>query len=95
MVDESRGVPTAVPPDVHAAGRLAKYERRRRALLPKLAKDDMDSQDAMNILRAGTWDAPEWEKGAWRYRVRTFKMTVIIEIDFENREFTVVTGWRN
>jgi len=41
MVDESRGVPTAVPPDVHAAGRLAKYERRRRALLPKLAKDDM------------------------------------------------------
>jgi len=41
MVDEPRGVPAAVPPDVHGAARPAEYERCRRTLLPKLPKDDM------------------------------------------------------
>ena len=60
----------------------------------ELHNDDMDMGDCLNVLRGGVWEPPEWESGSWRYRARTSRMAVVIEIDFENQEFTVVTGWR-
>lgn len=90
-------------PDQHEAKRFFKEQRAAETLVliltshakEELANDDMDMQDCMNILRAGIWDPPEWENGSWRYRVRTNKMTVVIEIEFSRCEFTVVTGWRH
>lgn len=90
-------------PDHHEAKKYFQEQRSagtlKLILTPhaekEFAKDDMDMQDCRNILRGGVWDPPEWENGSWRYRVRTPKMAIIIEIDFEVCEFTVVTGWRN
>lgn len=90
-------------PDQHEAKKFFKEHREggtlslvlTRHASEEFSKDDMDIQDCMNVLRAGAWDPPEWENGSWRYRVRTQKMTVVMAIDFQDAEFTIVTGWRN
>jgi hypothetical protein len=90
-------------PDPHEAKRLfnqLRIDGRLSLILTthaevELRKDEMDTQDCLNVLRGGSWDSPEWENGAWRYRARTQRMTVIVEVDFECEEFCVVTAWRN
>lgn len=64
-------------------------------LREELEKDRLTTLDCMNVLRCGRVEHPEWENGRWRYRVHTPKMTVIVEIDEDQREFTIVTAWRN
>ena len=59
----------------------------------ELAKDGCERRDAVNVLRGGTVEPPEEVKGAWRYRVRTSRMYVVVEFDTVTRVL-VVTAWR-
>ena len=101
----SHGNGEAIPamcPNQHEAKKFFNKQRTAGTLVliliphaeEELSKDDMDVQDCMNILRAGVWDPPEWENGRWRYPARTQRMAIVIEIDFERSEFTIITGWR-
>ena len=59
----------------------------------ELDKDDLTERDATNVLRGGIVDEPEWENGAYRYRVRTQLMEVIVE--FESIDgVLVITAWK-
>mgnify|MGYP000343441480 CR=1 FL=1 len=59
----------------------------------ELDKDDLTRIDAMNIIRAGVYQPPEYEQGAWRYRVMTQRMAVVLEFASDS-ELVVITGWR-
>jgi hypothetical protein len=59
----------------------------------ELARDDMTTVDAENVLRAGVVEPAEWENGEWRYRVRTARMFVVVAFESET-ELVVVTAWR-
>jgi hypothetical protein len=61
----------------------------------ELAADGLDTVDLDNVLRCGTIDEePELhDTGAWRYRVKTFRMCVVVQFDAED-ELSVVTAWR-
>lgn len=61
--------------------------------LRELANDDMTTADCMNVLRGGIVEQPEWERGSWRYRVRTNRMCVVVAFRSE-RHLVVVTAWR-
>lgn len=63
-------------------------------LREELAKDNLTTLDCMNVLRCGRVEHPEWENGRWRYLVHTPKMAVIVEIDEDQSEFTIITAWR-
>lgn len=61
----------------------------------ELKRDDMDTVDAVNIIAGGKIvREPEYEHQAWRYRVETQRMGVVIEIHSRNC-LRVITGWRN
>lgn len=60
----------------------------------EMARDDMATTDAINLLRAGVVKPPEYENGEWRYRVETRRMTIVVSFG-SRTELTVVTGWRN
>lgn len=59
----------------------------------ELKKDDLTTLDAVNVLRAGVVEPGEFEKGCWRYQVRTRQMTLVIAFRSES-EIRVVTAWR-
>lgn len=63
----------------------------------ELRNDRMDTGDVVNVLRCGRIGRepePAEKFGAWRYRVETQKMTVIIEIHSVSH-VRVITAWRN
>ena len=46
------------------------------------------------MLRAGKIsEHPEWESEAWRYKIHSNKIVVVVEIWSESRIF-IVTAWR-
>jgi hypothetical protein len=57
-----------------------------------LADDDLSTVDAVRALRAGVVEPPEFEKGCWRYRIRTPRMVVVI-VFRSTSEIAVVTAW--
>jgi hypothetical protein len=60
----------------------------------ELAKDDLTTVDAMNVLRGGRiLEAPELENGTWRYRVHTAQMVVVVAFLSESK-LRIVTAWR-
>ncbi len=60
----------------------------------KLIKHNLTKVDIGNVLRAGTIsDHPEFENGAWRYKIHSNKIVVVVEIWSEDRIF-IVTAWR-
>ena len=61
--------------------------------LDALADDELSTVDAVNVLRAGVVDPAEFEKGCWRYRVRTRRIVMVIAFRSET-EIRVVTAWR-
>jgi len=61
--------------------------------LEEMENDDLTTQDCVNILRAGTVEPPEFEKGSWRYRARGGWICVVVAFRSE-RELVVVTAWR-
>lgn len=61
-----------------------------------LADDNLDTVDLDNVLRCGIIrEEPEWndKSEAWRYRVATNAMLVVIQFESE-AELSVVTAWR-
>jgi hypothetical protein len=60
--------------------------------LKELAKDGKTTVDATNIIRGGAYSEAEWEHGAWRHRVQTQRMAVVIELETES-ELVVVTSF--
>jgi hypothetical protein len=65
----------------------------------EMAKDSLTVVDVINVLRGGVVEEPEYENGAWRYRVRTPRIVVVFELkgdqEEEPDEISVVTAWRN
>lgn len=64
-----------------------------RHALDALSDDGLSTVDAVNVLRAGTVDPAEFDKGCWRYRVRTQRMVVVI-VFRSKTEIRFVTAWR-
>lgn len=62
--------------------------------LKELVKDNLETGDAINVLRAGVVREPEWENGEWRYRVETPRISVVVAFRTET-VLRVVTAWRN
>ena len=63
----------------------------------EIASDLLDTWDVQNVLLGGHVGAAYERGGAWRYRVSTERLTVVVEIEDEDGqpEIIVVTGWRN
>jgi hypothetical protein len=59
----------------------------------ELAKDSRSTQDCLNAMRGGKVLSAEWENGAWRYRVDTGRVCVIVELESGDSLF-VITAWR-
>ena len=75
-------------------GILATGETRfSKHALEEMAKDNLTTVDCVNVLRGGVVVPGEFEKGSWRYRVRTARMTVVVAFRSEHR-LVVVTAWR-
>jgi hypothetical protein len=70
-------------------GELAFTTHARR----EMAKDGLESTDVTNVLRGGVVEEAEWENGAWRHRVRTQRIVVVVEFRGE-KSAVVVTAWR-
>lgn len=61
--------------------------------LDELKADGLWAPDALNVLRAGWVSPAEFENGAWRYRVSTNTIEVVVEIESDT-DMLVITGWR-
>ena len=61
--------------------------------LEEMAKDRLTHDDVVNVLRGGLVEPPEFDRGTWRYRVRTNRIFVVIVFRSET-ELHVVTAWR-
>jgi len=59
----------------------------------EIAKDEMTTVDCCNVLRGGVVETPEFERGSWRYRVRTNQMCVVV-VFRSPEELKVITAWR-
>jgi hypothetical protein len=59
----------------------------------EMRKDGVTMVDVENVLRGGVVEPGEWENGAWRYRVRTAAICVVVEFVGESELF-VITAWR-
>jgi Domain of unknown function (DUF4258) len=59
----------------------------------EMKADHLDMADVLNVLRGGWVEEPEYENRAWRYRVRTNRLCVVVEFRSET-EIVVVTAWR-
>lgn len=61
--------------------------------LEEMAKDQLQTPDVVNVLRAGWVEFPEEKNGSWRYRFTTNRIVVVVA--FRSREHAVVvTAWR-
>lgn len=58
----------------------------------ELAKDDKQTIDAVNVIRAGGYSEAEWENGEWRHRASTPRFTVVLQFE-SARQLIVITGW--
>lgn len=93
MVDVSRPLPPNVARDlIRAAIKTGTVVFSKHALA-ELKKDNLFTVDAENVMRGGVVDAPEYEHGEWRYRVRTARIELIVAFNTET-EVAVITGWR-
>lgn len=61
--------------------------------LDAMADDALTTLDAHNVLRGGVVEFSEYERGSWRYRVRTARMTFVVAFRSET-SVVVVTAWR-
>jgi hypothetical protein len=61
----------------------------------ELAKDDLTTVDALNVLRAGRIleEAEQQTHGAWHYRVHTEQLVVVVAFESASK-LKVVTAWR-
>lgn len=61
--------------------------------LREMAKDSIQTTDAVNVIRAGFVEGCEERDGSWRYRVRTQLFYVVVAFRSETH-LRVVTAWR-
>lgn len=59
----------------------------------EMAKDELETTDCINLLRAGSYDPPEYINGEWRYRIHTTRICIVIAFVSET-ELRLVTAWR-
>jgi len=59
----------------------------------EMQADNLTIVDCINVLRGGIVEPAEWENGAWRYRVHTVKICVVVEFESET-ELVLITAWR-
>jgi hypothetical protein len=59
----------------------------------EMAADDLTMVDCTNVLRGGVVAPPEWERGSWRYCVRTARMCVVVAFRSPTH-LRIVTAWR-
>jgi hypothetical protein len=59
----------------------------------EMEKDELLIPDCVNVLRGGVVHDGEYENGAWRYRVRTQRICVVVELPAAG-ELVIVTAWR-
>ena len=64
--------------------------------LKALQEDGLTTVDCVNVLRGGWVVQSEMKGGAWRYRIVTQRIAVIVEIELESepQELTVITVFR-
>ena len=87
-----------VPPDaarrlIHEILRTGIFSYSKHAKDEMLA-DDLTIVDCENVLRGGAVHPGEHEKGTWRYRVETRRMTVVVAFRSASR-LVVITAWRS
>lgn len=59
----------------------------------ELDNDNMQTVDALNVLRAGEWFKTEFRHGEFRYTVGTPLMKVVVT-PLSTTRLRVITGWR-
>ncbi len=64
-----------------------------RHALEEMKKDGLSTVDCLNVLRGGVVEPGEFEKGSWRYRVRTSMIYVVVAFRSEDA-LAVLTAWR-
>jgi hypothetical protein len=75
--------------EILRAGRFT-YSRHAKE---ELFADDLTTVDCENVLRGGVVGSGAFERGTWRYRVETSRITVVVAFRSEH-ELIVVTAWR-
>ncbi len=75
--------------EILRAGRFT-WSRHAKA---ELLTDDLTTVDCENVLRGGVVRPGEFERGTWRYRVETSRITIVVAFRSEH-ELVVVTAWR-
>lgn len=73
--------------------RVGRFTYSRHAKEEMLA-DDLTTVDCENVLRGGAVRPGERDRGTWRYRVETGRISVVVAFRSE-RELVVVTAWRS
>jgi hypothetical protein len=58
-----------------------------------MRRDGIEITDIANVLRGGMPREPEFENGAYRYKVETQRFCVVVEFIQED-ELMIVTAWR-
>ncbi len=76
--------------DILKRGRFTYSKHAKEEMLD----DDLTTVDCENVLRGGVVRPGEYERGTWRYRVETTKITVVIAFR-SKQELVVVTAWRS
>ena len=69
---------------------LFTYDRHAK---DEMLADDLTTIDCENVLRGGVVRPGEFERGSWRYRVETGRITVVVVFRSEH-ELVVKTAWR-
>jgi len=59
----------------------------------EMQADNLTIVDCINVLRGGIVDPAEWENGAWRHRIHTAKIYVVVELESEDK-LVLITAWR-
>jgi len=75
--------------DILTSGVL-RFSRHAKA---EMAKDQLTTQDALNVLRAGVVEPSELVSGSWRHRVKTNRICVVVTLP-SITEAVVITVWR-
>jgi len=71
------------------SGRFAYSKHAKEEMLA----DRLSTVDCENVLRGGVVQPAEYERGSWRYRVGTPRITVVVAFRSEE-ELVVITTWR-
>lgn len=61
--------------------------------LEEMAKDDLQTADCLNLLRAGVFNPPDFIKGEWRYPVTTQRICMVVAF-ISATQLRIVTAWR-